>query len=407
MKEKARTRFHKLYGVRKARMAYHNTDFIDYVLMNGITAVVVWLSYGPDNPLTAVGIALCVALACMFPQRHGTAFRIPVIVRRPQDALYMLLYKIENLKPVFFAAVGVLLLENYLIHLTPAWPHHVQLLRTLGLYLFYAHFLGILAYRTGILIAYLAKREHVREVLLQTTWRNVLARQPSITLHIVHAYLTGVLSHLVLIAPWYIVIRVFNFSVIFLPVVLVLNAITQWKFFRTFNAWFYRDHWLGHNTEFEFIYLHGSHHDGLPCGLIGVAGNGHLEGFLRHTCGYVTAFLNPLAASIVYTFDIKRDIDLHQYIPGVFPIMSRRLHEVTQHSMHHMGRLEPYGIGLKFDQPQVSPELRNSIRLPAEITDSIRLDEQLTDFKWDSPRYKAYLELVDKYQPTEPGGQGS
>src|SRR5690349_14008430 len=152
----------------------------------------------------------------MFIVRHGIEFRVPVILRRPQDVLYMFAYKLRNLRPMYFIALGLLLLENVLIAATPNLPHHVELMRTIAFYLFYAHFISITAYRTAILIDHLAKRELVREVLMQTPWKRIVNEKTSITLEIAHAYCTGLLTHIILIAPWYLVISYFSFSVIFL-----------------------------------------------------------------------------------------------------------------------------------------------------------------------------------------------
>jgi hypothetical protein len=394
-------RFHKLYGVRRSRITFQKKDFLDYTLMTLLTAGVLCLCYGPRSAMALAGCALCAWMIIVFPLRHGVAIRMPVILRRPQDIVYMLIYKLQNLQAVYFVAIAVLLLENYLIHLTPQWPHHVELMRRIGLWLFYGHFLGILVYRTAILVAYLARSDHVRQVLLQTSWRSLLARQPNVALHILHAYVTGVLTHMVLIAPWYVALHLFDFSVIFLPVVAALNIVTQLEYLRVHNAWFYRDHWLGHNTEFEFIYLHGTHHDAIPCGLIGVGGNGHLEGFLRHILAFPTQCFEPCVACFFFSFLVIQDIAAHQYIPGVYPRLPREFHEVAQHSVHHFGRLEPYSFGLNFDQPHVPPQERAGTALfPQELKNSTELDEQLTGFQWDNPSYRRYLALFDRYQGT-------
>jgi hypothetical protein len=130
-----------------------------------------------------------------------------------------------------------------------------------------------------------------------------------------------------------------------------------------------------------------------------VAENGLLEGFLRFTIGAPASFYNPVISSIFLTMEIKSDIDLHQYIPGVFPRMPRRWMEIAQHSTHHYGLLAPYSIGMKLDLPGVSEELRKAnSRFPDEVTNSIRLDEELTGFKWDNPIQRKILSLYDKYQ---------
>jgi hypothetical protein len=84
----------------------------------------------------------------------------------------------------------------------------------------------------------------------------------------------------------------------------------------------------------------------------------------------------------------------------VYPKLSREFLSVIQHSLHHYGRLEPYGFAINLDQP-ISDELkkRTSV-LPDELKYSIRLDEQLNGYEWDSPRFRWFLDLVNKYHDT-------
>ena len=399
MKEIDRGRFHKLYGAKETRISYQGRDFPDYALMILLTVGIVYLSYGPRSPMTLLGALLCAFMLIVFPLRHGLSARTPVLLRRPQDVLYMFVYKLQNAKLGYFLAITALALENYFVYLTPGWPHHVALMREIAVVLFFLHFIAISAYRTVILVAHLRNRSLVREVLMQTVWKGHLSRRSGIVLEIVHAYATGMLAHMVLIAPWYIVIMHVKFSVLALPVACLINLLVYFKHIRSYSHWFYRDHWLGHNSEVEFLYLHGPHHDAIPSGLIGVSGNGHLEGFMRHSLGVPTAFYNPIIACLAYSLEIQQDINNHQYIPGIFPRLSRQFHETCQHSTHHYGRLEPYSIGLKFDIPERTPEARPRFELiPQEALVSIRLDEELTGFKWDNPRYRHFLEIFDKYQ---------
>jgi hypothetical protein len=400
MRENNSAFFHKLYGIRRARIGYHKRDFLDYILMIALSALAVGLSYGVDHVMSIAGLALCVLMLPTFIARHGVEFRVPLILKRPQDVLYMLAYKLRNLRPMYFIALGLLLLENALIAATPNLPHHVELMRTIAFYLFYTHFISITAYRTAILVDHLAKKELVREVLMQTPWKRVVNEKTNITLEIAHAYCTGLLTHIVLIAPWYLVISYFNFSVIFLPPVCLINVIVHWKWIKALNAWFYRDHWLGHNSELEFIYLHGPHHDAIPSGMIAVAENGYLEGFLRFTVGAPASFYNPVISFMVYTMEIKSDIDVHQYIPGVFPRMPRKWMEIAQHSTHHYGMLAPYSMGMKLDRSGVAEDNKKRLysRYPDEFTNSIRLDEELTGFQWDNPIQQRIISLYDRYQ---------
>ncbi|HXH38608.1 MAG TPA: hypothetical protein VNN08_08265 [Thermoanaerobaculia bacterium] len=364
-----------------------------------LSALALSLSYGFGQAMSIAGLALCAFMLVMFAVRHGVELSVPVILRRPQDVLYMFAYKLQNFKSPYLIAISLLLLENLLIAVTPNLPHHVALVRTVALYLFYIHFLSITAFRTVILIDHLRKKELVREVLMQTAWRRAITEKTNITLEIVHAYITGLLTHIIQIAPWYLVIRYFSFSVIFLPVVCAVNVFVHLKWLQGFNGWFYRDHWLGHNSEAEFIFLHGTHHDAIPSGLIAVAENGFLEGFLRFTIGWPVPFYNPLIAFLICMYDVRTDIVQHQYIPGVYPRLSRQFLEVFQHPTHHYGSLEPYSIGAKVDQPGVAEAFKNTFAwVPDGIKNSAKLDEELTGFKWDNPTHRLILSLYDRYQ---------
>jgi hypothetical protein len=397
--------FHQLFGRRRARINYQAHDALDYLLMIALTGLVISVCYG-SGLLRDLGLALCLVMALSFLVRHGITLAVPVALRRPQDALYMLIYKIRNMKGMYLFGVLTLVLQSTLIWLTPSWPHHADWMRTGALWLFYAHLAFICVYRTASLIDHLRKRALVLEVLSQTSWKGQLNGRSGITLEILHAYCTGLLTHIVLLAPWYAIITHVRFSLLLTPVLVVVNVLTHLHYLRQYNAWFYRDHWLGHNSEMEFLYLHGSHHDAIPSGLIGVSGNGFLEGFMRHTLGHPTPYYDPIVAFLLYTIEVQSDIKNHQYIPGIFPEVQRWFHEVCQHSTHHFARLEPYSVALRSDtKPKVAapapgaPQKKGGFEIfPESILNSVQLDEQLTGFVWDSPRYRQYLALFDKYQ---------
>jgi hypothetical protein len=392
-------RFHRLFGPARRRIAYHRGDFLDYSLMILGSAAVIGLAYGASHRIAQLGFILCAFMLVAFPMRHGVAIRVPVLLRRPQDLLYMVIYKAQNIVPMYLVGIAVFMLDNCVIWLTPGLPHQTGLMRTIAVDLFYAHFILIASYRTVILMTHLHRRDIVRAVLMKTPWRSVVARQPNITFQILHAYCTGMLTHIILIAPWYIVMTHCLYSVITLPVVFMLNVVVHARYMCSFSAWFYRDHWLSHNAEFEFLYLHGTHHDAIPSGLIGVSGNGYLEGFLRHTVGSPAPLYSAPAAFLLYTLEVIQDINNHQYIPGIFPKLTRRFHEVTQHSTHHYGRLQPYSIGLKLVRPDGGAGPRRSWQFPPEeLLNSIALDEQLNGFQWDNPQHRRFLELVDEFQ---------
>jgi hypothetical protein len=399
MNTKDRQSFHQLYGERRPRAVYYARDFVDYALMIGVCAVVLCLSYGVRHVMARVGVALCVVTLLMFVKRHGVELAIPQICKRPQDVVYMFGYKLQNLRAPYLIGLAVLVGENLAISATPLLPHHNDTMRTIGLCLFYGHVLLMSAFRTRILVDHLAKKHLVREVLMQTPWQRVVKTDTSITIEILHAYCTGLLTHIILLAPWYLIVTHARFSVIFLPAVCGVNVWVYWQWLKTINSWFYRDHWIGHNSELEFLFLHGPHHDAIPSGLIGGAENGFLEGFLRFTLGSPSPFLNPVIAFLVYTVEVKQNIEAHQYIPGVFPRLPKTLMEIAQHSTHHYGPIEPYSFAIKVDQPGQEGKYKDWFRqLPDELRNSARLDEELTDFVWDNPIYRMTLNLYERYQ---------
>jgi hypothetical protein len=391
-------RFHRMYGAKTSRLVYRSDDFLDYLLMTVLVWLVAALAFGPRHPLSWITLGLCAWMVWAFTVRHGWELTMPKIVKRPQDMVYMIVYKVQNMRLAWIVAAVALLVENYVIWRTPGLPHHTALMRTIAFGLFYTHLAVLTIYRTAILVAHLREQEHVRAFLMETSWKAALSRQPNIVIEIVHAYCTGLLTHILLLAPWYLAITYFNFSLVLLPLTVPLGFYIHSRFLKVVNLWFYRDHWLAHHSELEFLYLHGTHHDAIPSGLIGVSGNGYLEGVLRHTMGGPGIFYNPVTTFLIHCFDVKVDIDGHQFIPGVYPHVPTSVQLINQHSTHHFGKLEPYSLGLKLDQPGVPEELlRRAKVFTKEQQNSAELDEQLTGFKWDNPRYRQYIELYEKY----------
>lgn len=403
MAEQTNHPLHSLHGPAKRRIFYKKSDYADYLLMLALCAGVLWFSYGSAPWLLGAGLLLCLFMVFSFPARHGLALGRPALLRAsaPRELAYMLWYKVRNMQPVFLVALAVLGLDQWFIALTPTLPHHTEAMGKLALGLFYAH-LGLLSlYRLAIFVSHLRHRERVRAVLAETSWRGALEQQPSMTLHLVHALATGLLTHLVLVAPWFLVLTHLSYSLVSMLAVCVLNVVVHLLHLRGYSKWFYREHWLAHNAELDFVYLHGSHHDAIPCGLIGVSGNGFLEGFLRHTVGNPLSLYSPVLACALHSLEVLQDIRMHQYIPGVFPKLERGFHEVSQHSTHHFGRLEPYGIGLRMVRAEGSaPRRQGWLAFPPEsLLNSIALDEELNGFEWDNPRYQRFMAIFDKYQP--------
>lgn len=399
-------RFHKLYGKHKRRTNYQDKDFLDYLLMLAACAGVLVLGYGIAHPLAWIGAAVCVFMGVMFAVNHrvtAKSLKLPMILHAPHEAVYLLIHKIQNIKAPYFVAIALLVAENVLIHYTPQWPHHVDWMRRIGMFVFWAHLALLTTYRTAIFIAHLRKRAHVQEVLSHSSWKSRTETPAQTTLAIVHGYATGLLTHLVYLVPWYLILTHVNFSLLLTPLTVALAFAVQKVNVKTLNDWFYRDHWLSHNSEFDFVYMHGMHHDAIPSGMIAVAGNGPLEGLIRSGLAFPIPFFNPLTAGFFYTIDVRADIDMHQYIPGVFPKLPREFLNVIQHSLHHFGRLEPYGFAINLDQPDISDELKKMTKvLPDELKYSIRLDQELNGHQWDNAKFKWYMALVDRYHNDTP-----
>src|SRR5262245_16179176 len=51
--------FHKLYGIKKTKIRYYGRDFLGYLLMILLSALVVSFSYGFGHVMSIVGLALC------------------------------------------------------------------------------------------------------------------------------------------------------------------------------------------------------------------------------------------------------------------------------------------------------------------------------------------------------------
>jgi hypothetical protein len=397
-------RYHRLYGNKRKRTTYQGKDYLDYLLMLVLSAAFMLAGYGLDHPLAWVGVAVCLFMAATFPINHGVEWRVPLVLRAPQDVIFLLVHKIQNIRAMYFVAIALLVAESVLIRYTPDWPHHVDWMRRIGLGLFWVHLGLITLYRTAILIAHLRKRDLVREVLAQSAWRARVTSPGRTVFSIVHGYLTGLLTHIVYLIPWYLILQYVDFSLVLAPATIVIGLIVQRKNVKSLNDWFYRDHWLSHNSEIDFVYMHGMHHDAIPSGMIAVAGNGPLEGLMRSTIAFPIPFFNPVAAAFLYTYDVKLDIDTHQYIPGIFPKLSREFLGVAQHSLHHFGMLEPYGFAINLDQP-ISDELKKFAKvLPDELKYSWRIERDLNGYEWDNAKFRWYLALVDKYHDAPNAG---
>ncbi|MBQ4813826.1 hypothetical protein A7985_22635 [Pseudoalteromonas luteoviolacea] len=391
-------KLHQLKGEKKVRVAYQKKDFLDYSIMSLICAVLCGYVYGWSSIVALIGYGLCVFMVVSFALRLGVKVVVPLIIRKPSELFYMFANRIKGINAMVYCGFGLLVLENVVIALTPDWPHMTETSRKVAIYLFYIHFSVITVFRTVIFVDHIRKRDKVQNFLMETAWKRRVSTKFKLNLELVHGYFTGVFTHIVTLAPWYFIITHFNFSILFLPLVCYLNLKIAKRVNEYSSYEFYREHWLCHNREFDFVYLHGPHHDAIPSGMIAVGGNGHLEGILRLTIGYPDVYYNPLIVFYQKSLAIIFDIKSHQYIPGVFPVLGKEANHVLQHSIHHMGKLEPYSLAVKIDQPDVSERVKRMAKnSPYSLRNSIFLDEKLNNYKWENSNYRRYISLYDKY----------
>ena len=412
MNQPSKSRFHFLLGKQKARIQYKNRDFLDYLILLAVSFLAFQFIFGSERAIPSwvqvasqgilyLGQGLLVFLAISFIIRHGVRINVPYLLKRPQDLVFSLVHKVMNIRYPWILAVLLLTAENLLILGTPDWPHYTQYMKQGAFALFFTHLGVVTIYRSIIGIHHCIHHKHVRQVLQETNYKRFVPT-PGLTIHeIVHGYVTGLVTHLMTLAPWFLIISLFDFSLVLMPATVILGFIIESRFMMKMNEWFYRDHWLGHHSEFDFLYLHGNHHDALPSGVMAVSGNGMLEGLLRYGVGFPHAYYNPLVAFFFQTFTVMSDINSHQYIPGLFPKLptsdEMRIH--GHHAVHHFGWLEPYGLGahLPEDPNQEKTAPKQESKYVEILANSIRLDEQLNGYNRDNPVFKKYLKLVDKY----------
>ena len=84
---------------------------------SGLTVFV----YGLKHPLTIMVGCISLFMVIVFPIRHGFQLTIPLIFKKPGGLIYLLIYKLLNIKLPLVLAVAFLSLENMIIAWTPEW----------------------------------------------------------------------------------------------------------------------------------------------------------------------------------------------------------------------------------------------------------------------------------------------
>ncbi|CAD7924959.1 unnamed protein product [Amoebophrya sp. A120] len=417
----------------KPKMVYDKRDFYDYVIMLALSIGSCVAVYGVQHVLTKIVFHSSWFLLFVFATRHGTCGLLDWLKQRPaifspRVWLHWAMYKTENMRPSYcyqiavFAGDIVLLrvLRTYVftksypsegdddemfssLFSTP-WSYYAFYGLTFGL--FYLSFAVATVLRTVSLLDHLYQHNHVFKFLQQTGWRKTLRflpeklNLPDVCDHFVgllHAFVTGVWTHVVTVIPYYLVLCAY-WTALCSPAAptgsstgneasgtsstssdqllphpgLVLTAVLSWllrfliieqRLLQMFeqndlNDWYIRDHWLGHFSKIGFSYMHGPHHDCLPVGFIAVADNGPLEGMVRHFFGHFDSFCCPPFACFRWTKTIIRDIVGHQYVPGVLPWSFSVVDYGVHHVEHHYLSMYPLGNGIEHD-----PDPRNNLEV--------------------------------------------
>lgn len=339
-------------------MQYRAEDFPLYLLslLLGGALIVPAL---PHPALQLLLVLTLVYLAAVFAIRHGAKFdgsfwrvvgegvgRYPMIVVRSWQTAR------HGVIPIVAIFAGTLVAESFL---RPSLAG-TQWLRTFPWqWAIWGPFLFLTSFRLVILVAHLLRASVVRDVMERSPQRKSTARL-SMPNHIFHAFVTGLLAHLCLVAPCVLFFQWTNPTnlreALLLTGYLVWTGIAMPLRKRKIlvgpgvlnNRLVYQNHQIAHESRFYFTVFHGHHHDSLPSALIGSAAG---TGFLENADRCVT-WLDPLKSILAvqcnWTYIIGFDMVVHQYIPGVFPFAKPTVLGASHHVTHHFGSALPLGI---------------------------------------------------------------
>jgi hypothetical protein len=316
---------HSIQGVPKTRMTYSRHDFTDYALMLVLCVCVTLVSFGQAHTFTLMTTIMSVFLLFAFAFRHGASYRGCVLLAEPMELIRLLGYKLNNVRPCTFICITTLCVEQGIIDSTPSWSHMSDVYSTFCLEIFHYSFWTITAVRGIIFLAHVWQHDQVFTFLASTRWRKELGSDDGGSvlrrlLDLLQAFTTGVLCHILAVAPLYMSIAHLHHSVVLAPLRVCVDAVCLWWFWQIdFNDWLYRDHWICHHQQLAFIYLHAPHHDALPVSLMAAHDTGMLEGFLRFSVGLPDTYCSPVLACPLFSVQVLADMVFHQYVPGVFP----------------------------------------------------------------------------------------
>ena len=353
---------------RRSFMRYRAEDFPLYIfslLLTGLL-IVPALPYEWER-LTL--IATLVYFAGTFMVRHGaktgsSAFRaiLEGLTSYPKMVVYNWWVARSALLPIVAVFLFAITLEHFL---RPALTGTRWLLSPFPWWwAVWVPFLAITAIRAAVLVTHLHRASLVQQFLERSPIRKSYVGI-SIYQHIFHAFATGMVAHLSLVAPAVLFYSLTEPS--YLREALLIGGYAIWSVigvqlrkrdlieeeinlaFRLF----YENHVIAHHSRFFFTVFHGHHHDTIPSAMIGSAGGtGFLENLDR-----TLMWLDPLNSVLLMQYNwaqsIVIDMATHQYIPGVFPFTRTTTVGTAHHVTHHFGSLLPLGmIFRRYVEPQ-------------------------------------------------------
>lgn len=339
-------------------ITYRKEDFPLYLLSLLVPGILIVPALPHRGAQVAVVCAL-VYLAVVFVIRHGATFDASVVrVALEGAASYPAVlargwrtarHAVIPVAVIFALALGAeQLLRPSLAGTTWLRPFPWQ-------WAVWVPFLLLTLFRVVILIAHLLRASVVRDVLNASPQRKSIEIL-SIHQHIFHAFVTGMVAHLSLVAPCALFFIWTEPSI--LREGLLVAGYTAWsgialplrkrKILKRpgsiANRLVYQNHHIAHQSRFYFTVFHGHHHDAIPSALIGSAAG---TGFLENADRAMTT-LEPLKSILIvqvtWAYVIAFDMVVHQYIPGVFPFATPTVTGVSHHVTHHFGRALPLGI---------------------------------------------------------------
>lgn len=273
-------------------------------------------------------------------------------------------------------------------------------------------FLLITVFRLVILVAHLLRADVVRDVLERSTQKSLI-RVFSIPNHIVHAFVTGMVAHLSVVAPCVLFFMWTNPTN--LRETLLLTGYVLWTVIAKplrkrgilekpgilSHRLVYENHKIAHQSRFFFAVFHGHHHDAIPSALIGSAGG---TGFFENVDRALT-WLEPITSVVAKQFGwawgIAFDMVVHQYIPGVFPFAKITIIGRAHHVTHHFGSALP--LGLIYDSYIEPKDLENGYK-PDNVVTRWFLSEVERLEGLDPEKARQFLTLNGLVASTAPDG---